>query len=377
MKYGTRLHIDLSLLFENFKLLKGICPNNSILFMVKADAYGHGMLPIVRFANEEVGINEFGCATLAEAVKLRDELSDLEFEIYVFSDINFQLQSDVDFYLNRRIIPVLSNINEVDVLLNSDKFDHLPLCLQINTGLNRLGIEMSDLEVLISKLKDKKRKTIYHLLTHLACSSNPVLVHEKNILQKDNFIKAKKLFIDSGFEIERTSISNSGAIEQGFGIEETHIRPGIMLYGPTSMNKGYRDHSSWGGKCISRLETYVLKVFEVKKGAGIGYESTLAPEDGTIVLLALGYGDGFSGRLRKPSLYHEDNEGYVLGRVNMDMTQVFFKGELKTKIFPGDKFTVWGHNPKEILKFSDQTKTITYENFCHLTSRVPRIYSFN
>ena len=74
MRYRSRHLIDLSLLKENFKKLKVICPKNKVIFMVKANAYGHGLIPIVRYSVTELGIKEFGCATLGEALALREEL---------------------------------------------------------------------------------------------------------------------------------------------------------------------------------------------------------------------------------------------------------------------------------------------------------------
>jgi len=90
MRYRTRLSIDLNLLAENYQLLKKICKNNEVLFMVKAEGYGHGLLPIVRFAASELKIKEFGCATLGEARLLREELPDLDYEVYVFSDVQIE-----------------------------------------------------------------------------------------------------------------------------------------------------------------------------------------------------------------------------------------------------------------------------------------------
>ena len=87
MHFRSRLNIKLSYLKENLEKLTALSPGKEILFMVKADAYGHGVIPVVRASFEDLGIKEFGVATLAESLKLRHELPDSQFEIYVFSDI--------------------------------------------------------------------------------------------------------------------------------------------------------------------------------------------------------------------------------------------------------------------------------------------------
>ena len=120
---------------QDFEQIKKIAPRQSILFMVKADGYGHGMIPVARFACVELGIKEFGCATIQEAMNLREELNDLEFDIYVFSDIQIELHENVDIYLKKRIIPVISNVSELEYLLTNPEFRNFPLCLKFNTGM--------------------------------------------------------------------------------------------------------------------------------------------------------------------------------------------------------------------------------------------------
>lgn len=375
MRYRTRLYIDLNLLAENVDKLRALCPNNKILFMVKGDAYGHGMTQVVRFANTKLGINEFGCATLGEARRLREELSDLQFEIYVFSDTNLEFQSCTDYYLNRRIVPVISNFDDLDFFLSESDFANFPLCLKFNTGMNRLGIEFSDLDKVIERLKSHQRNSIHHLFTHFGQSSDEIVEGSAVWNQYREFKEIKAKFAVSGISVERSSASNSGAIEQSFGLEETHIRPGLMLYGPTALNPEVRHKSQWTGKVISRLETYVINSFAVEQGEPVGYGGTPCPNRGTMALIAIGYGDGFSGRMRFPTLTHKGREGRIFGRVNMDMTQVYFENIEHFDMDPQEHFVIWGHEQEDILRFSDQTGAIPYEVFCHLTPRVPRVYS--
>ncbi|MBL6990839.1 MAG: alanine racemase [Bacteriovoracaceae bacterium] len=377
MRYQTKLNINLELLAHNYQLLKTTCPKAKVIFMVKADAYGHGLAPIVHYANTKLGIVEFGCASLGEAKALRDDLPDLEFEIYVFSDIQFKTRPYTDLYLNKRIIPVISNLVDLDFILENRDFRHFPICIKVNTGMNRLGFQENEVKVAIDKLIKKDRKSVYHLLTHFACASTLQCFTSSTTDQYERFLQIKKQFIDSGIELERTSTSNSGAIEQGIGIEETHIRPGIMLYGPSSLDLPSRNkwHKKWCGKTISSLESYIIHSFSVKKDMPIGYGATPAPYDGIVVLIALGYGDGFSARFKQPTIQFKGHTGKILGRVNMDMTQIIFKEDAAAHLKSGEVFTIWGHDQQDVLTFSDQTGTIAYEHFCQLTARVPRIYS--
>lgn len=377
MKFRSRLVINLRHFDYNYSIIKKIAPGSKVLFMVKADGYGHGMIPIVRYAVTELKIKEFGCATIGEALKLREELGDLEFEIYVFSDIQLELFENADIYLKRRIIPVLSNISELDYILHAPEFKKFPICLKFNTGMNRLGLDPHDASKIINMLKRHGRTSIYHLISHYANASYPMDTNEHNIFQRTCFLEIKKNFIDSGIILERTSQSNSGAIEQKTGCKEhgeTHIRPGLMMYGPTSLLSENQNLGHYKGKLVSRLETYIIRTFEVKVGTPVGYGSTICPYEGIIAILAIGYGDGFSTRYAGAHLYHKGFEGVIVGRVNMDMIQVLFKSEARDHVKTNEVFTIWGEQDGDLLNFSNETKTIPYELFCSLLPRVPRVY---
>lgn len=379
MKFRSRLVVNLDHFAHNINQIRKITPKAQILCMIKADGYGHGMIPMARYAITELGIREFGCATIGEALKLREELNELEFDIYVFSDIQLELLENADIYLKRRIIPVISNVSELDYILHTPEFRHFPICLKFNTGMNRLGLDPNDTPLIANKLKQHGRSTIHHLISHYANASSDMSTHEVNVLQRTRFGEIKKFFRDAGITLERTSQSNSGTIEQSVGIPEnsddTHVRPGLMLYGPSSLNSGVK--GSYEGKLVSTLETYILRTFPVKKGDVVGYNSTPCPEDGLIAILAIGYGDGFFNRYSGAHLHHKGFTGTIIGRVSMDMTHVFFPKEAKDHILAHEIFTIWGGLEGDLLNFCAETKIIPYEVFCALLPRVPRVYRLN
>ncbi|MCO4792118.1 MAG: alanine racemase [Bacteriovoracaceae bacterium] len=377
MRFRSRLFVDLSKFESNFSLLKEICPSNEVLFMVKADAYGHGAVPIVRFSYSELGIKEFGTATLGEALQLRQEIPDGEFEIYVFSDIQIYLKECAEQYLNRRIIPVISNKEDLDYFLKNSEFKHFPLTLKFNTGMNRLGLDIDQTEEIILDIKKSGRKSIYHLMSHFSSASLSMSKSKRNVQQLEKFDSLKNDFQSAGIDVERTSLSNSGAIEQKGGLSETHVRPGLMMYGPSSLIKPERPNSFWKGEIISRLETYIIRVFEVDRGMPLGYGATPCPDDGFVAIIALGYGDGFLTRFQGATIPYKGHLGKIVGRVNMDMAQVFFDKSAGEALKAGEVFTVWDHNPERFLDFAEQTGTIPYELFCLLTSRVPRTYNLD
>ena len=376
MRYRTALHVDLAALAFNVAEIRRRCPSNEIVFMAKSDAYGHGMIPLVRFAVLELGIKEFGLATIAEARVLREALPDLAFEAYVFSDTQYDLPELAQVYVGQRIIPVIADLAGLKFILADDRLKHLPLCLKFNTGMNRLGFNESEVETVIHVLRKAGRQSIYHMLSHFASSSSPAS-KDKTLRQYEVFKKIKQELQGAGIEVERTSIANSGAIEQGLALEETHIRPGLLLYGPSSFGANERKLSTWPGKNVSQLETNVIRSYFAPAGLEVGYGQTPTPAAGTVILVALGYGDGI-GRCWEGVQLPQKVLGHtakMFGRVNMDVAQIFIPGTAPLAVPPGMPITLWGHNPQDILSISDQLATIPYELTCQLTKRVPRIYA--
>lgn len=373
MRYRSRLIVNLSRFSSNIDKLKLLTPKAEILAMIKADAYGHGAVHLLRFAFENHSIREFGLATLAEALHLRKELPDFKFEAYVFSDSQISLAVCQEWYQENRIIPVISSLSDLNLFLQSRCFRYFPLVLKFNTGMNRLGIDFSELVEAIDLVKKSGRRHVDHLMTHLANASLNLSKNKMNIRQVNNFNTIKDEFRSCGIHIDRTSISNSGAIEQAGDLGESHIRPGLMLFGPSSLIASQRA-GKWTGEMISSLETYIIQTYPVQKGTPVGYGASPCPHDGLIAVIALGYGDGLSNRYRGSSIKHRGFTGKFCGRVNMDMAQILFPPQAKGEIRAGERVTIWDSDQESFLQLCDQTETIPYEIFCQLSSRVPRIY---
>ena len=206
----------------------------------------------------------------------------------------------------------------------------------------------------------------------LACSGpfngDPIRSFDRTHRQYQLFIKIKEELNSAGICIEETSCANSGAIEQNISLEETHIRPGLMLYGP---NCGLKN-SLWKGRPISCFQTEVIKIFPVKKGTPIGYGSHIVGKDGFIVYLPIGYGDGVLTYYTGNHFEFNGTKAQIIGRVNMDLTALFFEN-LPTNIQVGSKLSLWNEND-DIPELAARLKTSPYQIFTALSNRVPRRY---
>lgn len=372
---GSSALIHLNFLEENYLKIKEKFPQNRVLFMIKADAYGHGAKEIARFSYEKLGIKEFGLASLGEAMELRYQLPEMKSDLYVFSDLELELPASKDYYLSKRILPVLSNFTDLEIILSDSDYQFLPLCLKFNTGMNRLGFSFEEVGEVLERLKKANRKKVFHLMSHFANASLSMKTNNRNLLQYERFQEIKKSFKDAGFEIENTSLSNSGAIEQEIGKEETHIRPGLMMFGPSSLAPMHKKEGWFKGKVVSELTAKVLKVFPVKKGDPLGYGSQPCGEDGVVAIVNIGYGDGVTTQFRNATFEHKGVSAKVCARVCMDMTYLLFP--VGTKIDRGESISLWGSDTDKFEELSNKVNAIPYELVIQLTSRVPRIYQLD
>ncbi|HXH30403.1 MAG TPA: alanine racemase [Bacteriovoracaceae bacterium] len=367
MRHSSYLEIDLSLVHRNYELVKKLAPRTQVLGMVKSNAYGNGMTPVSEFLINECGLTTLGTATLGEALTLFNESPRLNARVLVFSDTEIQDEHCREAYLSYNITPVIHQCSDLDVMLTDPKMKKVPLVLKVNTGMNRLGMSAEELEPYLPRLKNRG---VEHLLTHFAYSYMILKDGDKCHRQMDEFRRIKKMLTDAGVAVRETSVSNSGAIEQGFGVDETFVRPGLMLYGPPSV----LDPIIWNGSQISRLVTKVLKTFTVKKGVPIGYGINVTSSDGFMAVIPMGYGDGLIAYGSGTTVKVNGCDGYIFGRINMDMAFLFFESAAAARIKTGDPVELWSHDNRMITDIALQNKTIPYQLMCGISGRVPRVY---
>lgn len=367
MRHTSFLEVNLNLLSENYDLIKRLGHEAEVIPMVKADAYGNGMVKIAHFLINECGAKNLGCASLGEALFLKEKLPDLDARVFVFSDTELHSDLAMENYERMNIVPVLHRAVDLELVLTDPIFSKLPLIIKINTGMNRLGVILEDLEKYIPLLKSRG---IEHLMTHFARSSELIQSGDKTNRQYEEFLKIKKFLIDSGVSVKETSVSNSGAIEQQFGVNETHIRPGIMLYGPPSVLTPIL----WKGNQISRWVTKIISSFHAKKGTPIGYGVNVADKDSFFAVIPLGYGDGFLTYYSGLKLLVNGVQGKIFGRVNMDMAFIQFDSSASENIKNNDIVEIWNNDHRTIIDIALQAKTHAYQVMCAVSNRIPKIY---
>lgn len=417
LRHSTYLEVRLPNIAHNINLTRThYAPKATLIPMIKGNAYGNGLVQVAGYIHDTCMIDHFGVASLGEAVAvLQGSGHNIDKgrtnHIVIFSDTELMNESLHHVYAEQnakyragngaQLAPVLGTEEQLQFFCRhrNTTFKDTPLCLKVNTGMDRLGVTPERLAELAPLLKENGGVDL--LLQHFSVSG--LVGHSFTKAQYTKFQEAKASLKAAGVEVRGTSAANSGAIEQRLGVEETHVRPGLMLYGPTSLAAASITPSEadqyrmWDGKCCGFLYTKVLHHYVAKAGSYIGYGITrnLVPEDAVIVLIPVGYADGFMRYYSNmpltvspaPPRGHEDDPdvktnaltGIVHGNVNMDMTAVavypqavgLSVDEIMGRIENESRILVWGN---DIAGKAVAVKSIPYQLMCGLSIRVPRRY---
>ncbi len=363
--YRTVCEISIRALIKNLSTVRGLA-KKEVIPVVKADAYGHGMVAISKALVKRGCCQMLAVATLEEALELREQLSSVC--ILVLSGF---LPHQLDAYLKFALVPMIHSIFHLKQLLGRKPLPQIHL--KLDTGMGRLGVSANELSETIKLLNSLNLK-LSGVATHLAESENltsPFIGKQLRLFEKMvNELKAHAL-LNSDAKIH---LGNSGAIlRQELGISNA-VRPGLCLYG---ISPNPRMRNSELLLPVMAWRTRVLALKNLKRGDSVGYNRTyLAKRQQKIALLPIGYADGFPRLL--------SNKGEVLiggkrcpirGIVSMDLTAI---GVPKDGIKEGSLVTLFGRDGKNEIAAWDLAhwaQTIPYEIFCGISQRVPRIYT--
>lgn len=358
----TVARIDLKALRENFALAKELVgPKTLLLGVVKADAYGHGAVPVARTL-ESAGAVALGVATPEEGIELRE--AGLVSPILIFGG---PFEASGEELRRHRLTPVLYEIEQVR-RLEAGSQGELPVHLKIDTGMTRLGVLPAELPKMLEALAAAPQLKLEGVLTHLAqadaTSQGPTAE------QFARFAAAAAELKRARPEAKIYHVALSAAILEGKGPEYDWARPGLMLYGA---NPHPRLEAGRRLKPVMSFETRIVSLKTVPAGTAVSYGGTwTAARTSRIAILPVGYADGY--------LRHLSNRGQVLvngrrapvaGRVCMDFTMIDVTDLPEAKL--GDRVTLWGPElrAEEVAEWAG---TISYELFCAVGPRVPRVY---
>ena len=361
----TWAEINLRNLAYNFGRVKTMLrPGTKVMVCVKADAYGHGLVPVSKKLSS-CGVDYLSVASIDEGIALRR--AGIKNPILVLGMI---LKTDarplIEYNLSQTVctLGLASALNSIAASKNRKINIHV----KVDTGMGRLGILPKDASVFIKKVRRMRSLKIEGLFTHISCADTN---RDFTSYQIGIFDRLADKLAREGLEVPLLHAANSlGVIDY----PESHfnmVRPGLVIYGLYPKEKLYVRL-----KPVLSLKTRVVYFKDVPRGFGISYGRTyITKRNTTVATFPIGYGDGYPRNLSNIAPVLIKGRRFTLsGRVCMDQVMVDVGG-LKVRI--GDEAVLIGSQGSGTVsaeELSALSGTIPYEIVCGLGSRVPRVY---
>lgn len=350
--------INLTALSHNLKKVREFAPNSKTMAVLKANAYGHGLVQIAQSLNEA---DAFAVARIDEALALR--AGGLVKPIVLLE--GFFDKTDLSILLANNFQTIVHNETQLNDIEACNLDGQLTVWLKIDTGMHRLGIAPSQFKDFHQRLIDNKNvKPDIKLMTHFACADD--------ISDSMTQVQLKQFEITTKSIKEQTCLANSAGI---IGWQQSHgdwVRPGLMMYGVSPMlNKSGSDHDL---KPVMRLKTRLIEIKRIKKGESTGYGAKWVSSKNTYLgIAAIGYGDGYPRHATSGTpVIVNGRQVPLVGRVSMDMITIDLGDILQDTV--ADEVILWGPElPVEVI--AQHAKTIPYELLCNITPRVDYKYA--
>jgi len=360
----TWAEIDLKNIAHNLNALKAFIGEKiGILAVVKADAYGHGMMEIAGLL-ETMPVRMFGVATLEEGIQLR--LAGIKKNVLILGSIYpFTNFKEV---VNFNLTPTIASVAGLESLekygLKSGK--RIPFHLKIDTGMARIGLSPSTAASVIPKIKKLRNVFMEGIYTHLACGDI------KSSFTKSQFAEFKNTV--KNINTNYKHIAASSAIINYDNNYFNLVRPGLLIYGLLPFKNAEKSIPIM--PALS-LKTKIVFLKDVPKNTSVSYGRTFyTKRPSRIATVPIGYADGFSRcNSNNAFMIVNGNRVPVVGSVCMDMTMLDVTGVDGVSV--GSEVSVIGGQGRERITAEEiamRCKTINYEVVTSISKRVPRVY---
>lgn len=366
----TKAYIDLKALEHNYHELRSfIDPGTAMMAVVKANAYGHGASEVAGTL-EALGCEFFGVAIIEEGARLRQ--SGIKRPIVVLGGM---FPDQAEGVLEYGLTPVVFDMEAAKALDEAAKRRDatLGVHVKLDTGMGRLGVLPEAAPDFITGLMALGNLRVEALLSHFAESEAEDKEFSKR--QLSAFLKSVEAIKGLGLAPALIDMANSAAM---VGIKEARlnvVRPGIMLYGSYPSER-LRDKIRL--RPVMSLKTRVLLIKDVPEGYTISYgRRFVAKRPSRIATLPIGYADGVPRTLGNTGeVLIGGKRAPIAGTVCMDLVMADVTGIPGVKA--GDEAVIIGSQGDETITAEEaaaRAGTISYEIFCRLSARVPRVYT--
>jgi len=333
-----------------------------ILAIVKADAYGHGMVEVAKTLAEQVQL--FGVANLSEALDLR---AALPHPIIVLGPA---LPDECGEILQNGFIPSVSSLDEAERFSAKANSQPAMLNVKIDTGMGRMGFLENEAIDALQRIARLPNVTIHSVSTHLPVSNEDADFTRDQLARFSRLIKNLRAAMPGDYKVH--ALQSAGLFAFGSEVFDM-VRVGLLLYGIPSLPefaKVLRPVMTW--------KTRIALIRDVPAGHGISYGRTfIAPKPMRVATLAAGYADGYPRHISNhdASMLVRGKRCALLGRVTMDLMVLDVSDVPDAAV--GDEVVLMGRQGEEevsCVELAERAGTITWEITTRIGKRVERIY---
>jgi alanine racemase len=364
----TVAEIDLKALAFNYRQLRRKVPKGvRVLAVVKADAYGHGAVPI-SLELERLGVEFLGVAIPDEGVELRR--GRVKVPILILGGI---FEGDVDKIFRFNLTPVAFQKDSLKLLCREAEKQRkkVRVHLKVDTGMGRLGVPLPQWPEFLKEIKNFSKMEVEGILSHFALTDEGESFTQH---QWKEFQEAVKTAEALGICCKYTHMASSAMLTASPSYAGNLVRPGIMLYGsyPSPLAQKLVPL-----KPVMTLKTCIHFLKSIPPGSKISYGGTFVTRrESLIATLPIGYADGYSRYLsNRGQVLIRGKRAPIVGKVCMDFLMVDVTNIRNVSL--GDEVILIGKQGKEQItaeEIADRINSISYEVFCSVGKRVPRIY---
>ncbi len=350
----TWLEINLKNIWKNYQTISQMNSSQSIVPVVKADAYGHGAFEVTQYLYER-GVRFFAVSSLEEALEIRPVSADIDIII-----MGLITQEGLSKAREKNIIVTIANKDDYALI---KAMTHPPrFHLKVDTGMNRLGFKQpGDVRTVVKESENYDYLKLEGIYTHLATADSD---YEYALGQIESF---KAVLNTLDYIPSCVHVSNSSAALKLSDLTSftTHARVGLSLYGET-----LEDDVDFLYQTMT-LKTRVMDIKQLNPGEKVGYGITYeANAEERIGILQVGYADGFIRRHQEGQVSVNDSLYPIVGRVCMD--QMFIK--VDENVSKNDIVVLLGNKKITVDDIAERLQTIPHEVLTSFSKRVPRVY---
>jgi alanine racemase len=340
-------------MYQNYKNIDYLLKDKKVIAVVKANAYGHGVIEVVTYLVKQK-VDYFAVSLLEEALQIRNYFENVEILVMGVVERKY-----FDIAAKNNITLTVSNADHLKKL--SELNNTLKVHINIDTGMNRLGFKSEkDILIAFNILNSCKSVLLEGIYTHFSTADS----NEEYYRVQLNRFKYIYELINYDFKMVHVSNSSSSIKYEADIAFTTHTRLGISLYGLTLDSETKFLLNTY------RLISHISQIKYLEPGDKVGYGATYTAIAKEIIgVVPIGYADGFIRKNQGGDVEINGKRYKIIGRICMD--QMFIK--IDESISKTDKVILFG-NLVTIDEVANRLNTINYEIICQITYRVPKIY---